>query len=1717
MPLSANLSRGRALVPSASNPRRTVTSGTAKAVHFGAGHTRPMHRAARIVIAAGLALAAMLAGAAYPAAAQSRIDNTAHAEWTGGAIDSNTVSVAVQSADAALSVFRVDAAAPTRVSFDSGSCLAAPNVLGGRAVTPAGVVSLGVVSTSAIRPGQSLVVRLFSLADNLSPTAIDTALITFTTPEGDREQIRVRETAPDSGEFFGVIDTRASPPAPVAGDCVLSVEGNQRVTVQGQSGGAEPRTLQQLVNVLVDPAGTVFDSEDGSPVSGARVTIINATTGLPAQVFADDGITAYPSSVLTGGTVVDGAGKASVLAQGQYRFPLVPPGRYRLSVEPPTPYSTPSTVPRAQLATLTNSTGRPFTIGEGSFGAAFDITGEGPVTFDVPVDRPALALGLTKTASRAVAAPGDPVVYTVTITNTDRVGGKRGVVVTDDLPAQMRARADSVLLDGAPAGAAAQFSADGRQLTVSLGDFAPGATRTLRYALQLRSEAQAGQAINRARATDSRGTLAQASAIVRIDREIIAQRMTIVGKIETGACTAPGTIRPGVGGVRVILEDGSYTITDEDGRYHFEGVVPGNHVVQVDPATLTPGGRFIDCTRSTRSAGSAISRFVNGAGGAVVIANFNALVPLRPAVTPAPGTDGAPPSDAAAAGAERDWFEGGRADIAWLFPTIDHNPRAPSVRVAIRHLPDQTVRLLAEGKPVGPTTVDGTRKSPAGDYAISLWRGVQLVRGTTHLVAEVLGSDGALVTRLTRDVHFVEAAARASFIASASRPRADGVSRPRLSVRIVDSAGRPVHSGSVGAVTVSAPYQLASEIDTDQARQLSGLSRPDSVWRVAGDDGVAHVDLAPTTISGAATLTFTFRDGDQIRVQRIETWLEPGDRDWTIVGLADGQLAQAGLAGHIEPLERRAGKLRADGRIAFYAKGRVRGSWLLTLAYDSAKRREDQRLLGAIDPSTYYTVYADRTERRYDAASVSKLYVKLEKRQFYALFGDFETGFTDTVLARYPRAATGGKAEFRSRHVSATAFGAVISSRHRRDRLQGNGLSGPYSLSARDITANSERVAIETRDRLRSERVTERRVLTRFIDYDIDYVAGTIRFSEPILSRNSALEPQLILVDFEVDLGGAGALNAGGRVRYSVGDGKLRVGATAIHDAGDGASANLIAADAWLKIAADSEIRGEFAVSRAEGTAAGAEVTSAWLIEAEHHTRKLDLLAYARQQDANYGLAQQQLAERGRRKFGVDSRLRLTEQLSATVSGWLDDSLTDNRNRRALRVRAEHKGVTTDFFAGATYAADTLADGGSAQSTLLEGGVARRLFDNRLELSASSSVALGNAESIDFPAQHRLGARFAVTNWATIVGSYEIAQGRFVAARTARVGVDLKPWLGARVTTSLGQQDIAEYGPRSYAAYGLAQTITLGKGWTADATLDGNRTLAGIDPARINNPAQPVASGGFLGPRPTITEDFTALTLGFGYRAGPWSATTRGEYRFGSLGDRAAFTFGAIRQVSDGTVFGGLATWARVTERGTTTETANAAVSGAFRPASAQLALLGKLEYRSDRVSGSTLGAAAPSGGILLVDGRARSERVIMSLSAAWAPDGRDEDGTYQRSEVSVSVANRYVSERIDSLDVKGVSTLIGADFRLGVGEHVELGAAGSVRGDLSRGAYDYAIGPVIGIRPAKNLLVNIGWNFSGFADRDFSAARATRQGIFLATRIKFDQTSFGFLGLGKR
>lgn len=1666
-----------------------------------------------------------------PAQGQT-ITNTALATWSEGGVarsaPSNTVSIPVQQRPISLQTFHP-------VAGSGSSLTVSPALCGNETMPPianlgssAAGESVAVEATRQLRVGEILIIQFDAPVANRDASAIDQVTTVLTTPRGDREVLTIFETGNNTGVFTGAIRTRSIPPTLAQGDCLLSVLSGDPITVAVGQTENSPPVITTLVSVLADPFGYVFDSEDGSLVSGARVSLVDAATGAAATVFAEDGVTPWPSVVVSGQPITDGAGNVYQMSPGEYRFPLAPLGNYRLLIEPPAPYTAPSAVTPEGLIGLTRPDGSPFVISDASYGASFPLASVVPVRVDIPLDRPNVVVALSKSASRANAQPGDAVFYTVTVRNSDSARPKRNVVVTDTPSNWLRLRQDTIRINGEPAGNSVAIAPDGGTIRFTIPSIAAGATARITYAMFVRADSPAGQAVNRAEAADPRGGTSVAEAVIRIDRDTIASRMTIIGRVTAGPCSLREG-RIGVPGVRVMMEDGSFAITDRDGRYHFEGVVPGTHVVQAQRQTLPANGRFIDCDRSTRTAGSDNSRFVIGQGGSLVVADFTADLPgwTPPAavvdaaadVAETASADGRadsePKSNTEAAGGDVDWLAMGDGPAEFLFPEADHNPRAPSIRVAVRHEVNQKVELLVNGKPVDPIASEGTKASERKTHAVSLWRGVSLPETTTTITAIVRNADGSVHKELVRDVAFVTAPWRAEFLSERSQLIADGKSRPFAAIRLTDRKGRPIRAGVSGTITVSEPYQSAAMLEQMQLAQLTGKGSASATWTVEGDDGIALIELAPTMVSGPLQLSFTFGDSDTSRVQHLDTWVVPGDLDWTLIGLAEGTVGAKSVADNMERTGRFDSDLGEDARVAFYAKGRVLGRFLMTLAYDSAKQRDDQRLLGAIDPGAYYTVFADGSDRRFDAASQEKLYVRIESSTFYALYGDFVTGFDQTVLARYQRVATGVKAEGLFGNLHAQAFAAETANRYRRDEIQGSGLTGPYQLSDRGILASSERVAIEVRDRLRSEIVVSRRDLTRFIDYNVDLLSGTITFKEPVLSRDFDLNPQFIVVDYEVENGlGEKNWNAGVRADYTFADGAVRVGASAITDKGDGARTDLGAVDLRARIGAATEVRAELGVSRRDG-----DQSTGWLVEADHRTGSLDVLAYARSTGQGFGTGQQTGAELGRRKVGVDARYEVSEQLAFIASGWYDDSLTDSSERQAVQLGASWRTGNTDARLALAHLSDTRADGTKGDSTVLEAGVTQRLFGNRLELGATTSFSLDKADAIDLPARHRLRASFAATDWLRLIGNYEIADGESLNARTLNGGVELSPWRGSRVLATLGQQNIDEFGSRSFAAFGLSQNFQVSPSFTIDATIDGNRALAGADAADLINPDHPAASGGHLGEGGQLFEDFTAATLGAAWRKDDWATTIRGEYRDGELADRYGATLGVIRQLADGVVVGSGATWTRARgEDGTATEILDAAISMAFRPDESAVAMLGKLEFRSDKVTGAVAGELGPVGSTALsVTGDAKAQRLIASLSTNWSPRGEDNGDLVRQTEIGLFLGARYNFDRFEGLDLGSTSLLGGLDARVGLGERIEAGGAATVRANLSEGTTSFAFGPQIGFNPADNTLVTLGYNVSGFRDPDFSAARHTDQGLFAAVRLKFDEDTFAFLGLGQR
>ena len=1654
-----------------------------------------------LTILCGLVLGCLpaLAQAGAQTSGPTRIQNTATLSFDDAGSDSGQRSV--PSNTVTLDVNR--AKRPTTLTFHlpppnyeltGAQCQTTPSFL----FTPAPIDAATYAASpwvAAIDIYADMILVLDNQAGNHDPDAREAAVIAVDVGT-IHTTLTLTETAANSGIFAGGIPASATGKHPELAACDIR---NMRGATIKLSFAEDDYSLASMASLLIDPAGYTFDSRTGALVDGTTVSLVDET-GQPATVFGDDGTSRYPSTVVTGEAVTDASGRMYPGETGRYRFPLSAPGRYFLKITPPGTYTAPSTVDRATLAALKDPQGRPFILNDTSFGGSLTLSTPEPFSADVPLDSPgAGTLLLTKTASVREASPGDFVQYLLRITNRDAVPA-RGLHVADTLPRGLRYERNS-----ARGGDEPTVSSDGRSLDFVIPVLAAGASTELKYVVSIAPGAPTGEALNRARVV-GQGTVTsnEAAASVRLRPLLFTDAMTIIGRVTEGNCGDPVDKRKGVAGIRLLMEDGTFVSTDRDGLYHFEGVRAGRHVVQIDTSSIPVTHAPVACDIDTRQANSPISRFVEGDGGLLKRVDFQ-LKPTGKAKVADTGLPITVIDDATAAGS-RDWLASGQtAGVDWLFPLANHNPRAPVVRAVIKHLPGQRVALTINGKQVEPLAFDGTDTRDGSDIAVSRWTGIPLIDGDNRLQARVLAADGSVVKTLDRVVHYAGLPVRAVFDAANSRLVADGLTRPLIAVRVTDKTGRPVRAGTIVPFTVDQPYTAAVEVALEQSRQLAGRERSATTALVVGDDGLAFLALQPTTQAGAVRIAVSLIEDKVVHSNEVRAWLAAAAKDWVVVGFGAGSLGYDMLSKRQSGLPKsQRNSVVTDGQLAFYAKGRVKGSWLATIAYDSDRKYDpDRGLLGTIDPDRYYTVYGDGSRQGYDAATRRKLYLRLERREFYALFGDFETGFTDTQLTRYNRTLNGVKTAYEGKRIRATGFAAHTDTLYSRDEIQGNGLSGPYRLSGRDIVPNSDKLRLETRDRFRSELIVSTTQLTRHIDYDIDTSMGTVRFRNPILSRDGNLNPIFIVADYEVESGRSAKLAAAARVATKLANGRVEVGAAVIRDETNG-KATVLGADIKARITANTELRGEIAKGGRGGVGEGL----AYLAEIDHHGAKLDLLAYARQQDTAFGVGQQNLVEAGTRKFGLDGRVRLTDKLSLTGVAWHQQQLDSAGTRTAADARLEYRRESGTIFVGGQYASDRGIDGKNRDSRLLTIGGTQLLFDSKLIVTAQTQFAPGGqSDSVDFPIRHQIQLAYRIKPGIRLIGGYEIANGDGYVAHTKQLGFDVAPWTGAKLMSTLNQQAMGEDGARTYAQYGLSQSVPLGKHWTVDGTLDASNTVKGSIPkGAVVNPFQPVTLGGYVGQDQT-NGDYAAATIGATYRQALWSVNGRLEYRNADSGDRWGITTNFLRTLGQGkTLASSIKGYTIKDKTGAVATYATADVALAFRPLDSRWSVLERLELRHESADAgfsdsNSLGVPAYGGGDQV------TSRIINNLAVNYRTGP---EGLGHGTEATLYYGAKYVAGRFADDTYDGYIDVTGFELRQDVGTRFDIGVSGSVQHAWSRGAWSWSGGPSIGVSPAKNTWISAGYNVSGYRDRDFEDDRYTRQGPYVTMRLKFDQTTLG-------
>ena len=357
-----------------------------------------------------------------------------------------------------------------------------------------------------------------------------------------------------------------------------------------------------------------------------------------------------------------------------------------------------------------------------------------------------------------------------------------------------------------------------------------------------------------------------------------------------------------------------------------------------------------------------------------------------------------------------------------------------------------------------------------------------------------------------------------------------------------------------------------------------------------------------------------------------------------------------------------------------------------------------------LDPDKYYSVYGDASAVNYDAANTQgMLYLLVEWDKSSAIWGNYNTAFTDTEFAVFNRTLYGGKLYYES--VSSTPSGdpktkLMVFRARAQQRAAHNEFAGTggslYYLKNKDVVEGSEKIKIEVKDKI-TGLVLSTKEIKSGAEYEIDYSNGRIVFWKPVsriadsdsIISSSLLggNPVYVVVDYEYEVKDKYDQSArGGRIQQSLTD-YLRIGGTYVEEAQLDKNYELKGTDATLRLGKNIKFTGEFAQSESEeagsfisadGGLSFTELATgdldkgkAYGLKAEAHLfDKLGLTSYYKQVEKGFS-STSTTSTQGKELAGAGASFDITPQTRLKVSHDIQ-KLIDGETRR-LNYRWERK------------------------------------------------------------------------------------------------------------------------------------------------------------------------------------------------------------------------------------------------------------------------------------------------------------------------------------------------------------------------------------------------------------------------------------------------------------
>ncbi len=891
---------------------------------------------------------------------------------------------------------------------------------------------------------------------------------------------------------------------------------------------------------------------------------------------------------------------------------------------------------------------------------------------------------------------------------------------------------------------------------------------------------------------------------------------------------------------------------------------------------------------------------------------------------------------------------------------------------------------------------------------------------------------------------------------------ADGISRARVRIELIDNIG--INIGSVLPVTLDL---------SDGAWEIQDLNANEPGTQIFIEKGFIELDIRSTIEPKDVTI----RANAGVISKEAKIRFVPDLRPLIAAGIIEGtirlnQPLNINSASESDGFERELTALayefntfKADARMAFFLKGKVRGDVLLTAGYDSEKAKED-RLFRDIRPDEYYPVYGESSIKGFDAQTSGRLYIRLDKQRTYALYGDFITQERDEnrQLGDYSRSQTGIKANLENNLGNITAFTSQSATTNRVREFQAQGLSR-YVLPDNDIIENSEIIELVTYDREQPEVILDVQRLSRFKDYVLEDFSGTLIFTTSISSIDDQFNPVFIRAIYEVEntdekyfIGGiSGALNV---------TKNLKVGAGVVQDNNPENNFNLASANVGYEYG-NTEIIGEIAQTNTDLDGTG----RAGRVQVQHRGKVIDARAQVGRSGEDFANKVGTLGQ-GRTEARAKGKIKLTPKTSINTEVLYSVSDTSDQNTLGGTVDLQQNFQGFNAQIGMRYSRSETSTNPTTENTNLKAKITSKLpFINNASVFGEFEQDLNDADRklIALGGDYRLlskGKVYARHEFISSAGGLNTLTSNSQRNNTV-FGIKTNYMKNGEVFSEYRVNDALD-GPTGQAAIGLKNSFQIKPGFTANAGFERQFTVKGPDAG-----------------------DATAVSGALSYTANPnWKGTTRAEARFASSTNTYLSSFGYGQKISSNwtllakniislNTITDVSGFSRVQER--------FRVGAAFRDIDRnRIDGLFRYEYKYEEQN---------TGLAFIRKAHVFSSHGNYHPRDRWTFSGRlaaktstIEDDVSSTTSILELVSGRVMHDINDTWDAGiNASLLANSDFT----------------------TKDYGLGVEVGFLMARNLRLAVGFNIFGYDDEDLSDNSYSRQGVYAGFSYKFDERLF--------